>query len=105
MPTEDRIALRNSDPATAGATIVRARYDQVRAAILDVLGRDGSLTHARLAEAVEQKLGDGFAGSVRWRITAVKLDLEARGELQRTAVRGRGSVTVATPTPVSEERR
>lgn len=33
MPTEDRIALRNPDPATAGATIVRARYDQVRAAI------------------------------------------------------------------------
>ena len=105
MPTEDCIALRNPDPAKTGATIGQAKYDQVRAAILAVLGRDGSLTYTQLAEAVEQELGDGFAGSVRWYVTAVKLDLEARGELRRTTTRGRDYMTVTSYLQVPEEQR
>lgn len=105
MPTEERIALRNPAPGRLGATIERAKYDQIRAAILAVLGRDGSLTYTQLAEGVERELSDGFAGSVRWYVTAVKLDLEARGELHRTTVRGRDYVTLATPALVLEGRR
>jgi hypothetical protein len=53
----------------------------------------------------EQELGAGFAGSVRWYVTAVKLDLEARGELHLTTTRGRGHVTVAATPQVPEEQR
>jgi DNA-binding transcriptional ArsR family regulator len=105
MPNEDRTALCNPDPGKMGATIERAKYDRMRSAILAALGHGGSLTYTQLAEAVERELGDSFPGSVRWYVTAVKLDLEARGDLHRTTVRGRDYVTVATPTLVPEERR
>lgn len=89
MPTEERIVLRNPALGKMGATIERAKYDRMRAAILAALGCSGSLTYTQLAEAVERELGETFPGSVRWYVTAVKLDLEASGELHRTTVRGR----------------
>jgi hypothetical protein len=45
MPIENRITLRNPDSAKTGAPIARAKYGRMRAAILAVLGRDGSLTY------------------------------------------------------------
>ena len=105
MSTEDRIALRNPDPTKTGATIARSKYDQVRAAIFTALCRDGLLTYTQLADAVERELGDGFAGSVRWYVTAVKLNLEARGELRRTTTRGREYVSAAASPEVSEAQR
>ena len=105
MPTEERIALRNPASGRLGATIDRVKYDQVRATILTVLGRDGSLKDTQLAAGVERELRDGFGGSVRWYVTAVKLDLEARGELHRTTTGGRDYVTVAATPEVPEEQR
>jgi hypothetical protein len=54
---------------------------------------------------VERELGDSFPGSIRWYVTAVKLDLEARGELYRTTTQGRDYVTVAATPEVPEEQR
>lgn len=51
------------------------------------------------------KLGATIPGSIRWYVTAVKLDLEARGELYCATVQGRHYVTVAKPALLSEERR
>lgn len=59
-----------------GVNIDRTKYDQVRSAILDA-------TFQELNEAVGRHLEGRFDGSIGWYFTTVKLDLEARGEIER----------------------
>ncbi len=66
----------------AGVNIARDKYDAVRDAIVDALSADGDMPYTQLAKAVEGRL-PGFEGSVRWYAETVKLDLEARGLIQR----------------------
>ncbi len=66
-----------------GVNIDAAKYGQVRAAILDEVHAAGELTFARLVERVAARLKGRFDGSVPWYVTSVKLDLEARGALER----------------------
>ena len=69
----------------AGVNVDKRKYDSMRRAILKVVGRgrDG-VPFGDLRTLVEPHLGDVFEGaSVGWYVTTVKLDLEARGELER----------------------
>jgi hypothetical protein len=65
-----------------GVNISRAKYDLVRAAIVAGL-RGRELTYTQLNQAVAAKLRRHFDGSILWYSTCVKLDLEARKELER----------------------
>jgi hypothetical protein len=80
---EERILAQHPDPGKQGVRISRAKYDVVRAAILDALHTEGALGFDGLTRAVETRLAGGFDGSVSWYVTTVKLDLEARGEIER----------------------
>ena len=71
-----------------GVNISRAKYDAMRGAILEVLGRR-ELTHDQLTDAVQGRLEGTFDGSVPWYMECTKLDLEARGTIRR--VQGEGS--------------
>lgn len=66
-----------------GVRIDRAKYDPIREAILAVLEAEGPCRFMRLAERVEDRLSDSFPGSVSWYTITVKLDLEARGVVER----------------------
>ena len=67
-----------------GVNISRAKYDAVHAAILAALReRDGEIPLQELFRTVEQNLAGQFEGSVGWYTEAVKLDLEARGVIER----------------------
>ena len=80
------IATKNPGKGKKGPRIDEARYDAMKAAILAVVPRDGDgVTFASLAKLVEKRLpGDVFAGaSIPWYATTVKLDLEARGLIER----------------------
>lgn len=67
-----------------GVNILRAKYEPVRAALLDSLrAAGGELTHTELMAAVAERLTD-FSGSVTWYAETVKLDLIARGILTRS---------------------
>lgn len=66
-----------------GVNINSTKYDQMRSCILRVLERDGSLSFTTLAERVRQELEGSFLGSIMWYFVTVKLDLEARGLIQR----------------------
>ncbi len=66
----------------AGANINRAKYEAVRAAILAVIHRRGEVDFRDLEAAVSDQL-DHFDGAVGWYTTNVKLDLEARGLIER----------------------
>ena len=66
-----------------GTNISKAKYDQMRDAILSTLQTHGEMTFAGLNNAVSRKLEGKFDGSIGWYFTTVKLDLEARNELMR----------------------
>ncbi|HZJ52784.1 MAG TPA: hypothetical protein VFD38_01490 [Myxococcaceae bacterium] len=70
----------------SGRNISREKYDQVRSAILAVLGR-GELTHSELMERLAARLRSGFEGNPHWYGETVKLDLEARRVIERTTSR------------------
>ena len=66
-----------------GVNIDKSKYDMVRQAIEEVLQAQPGITFSGLTDAVGERIGDVFDGSVGWYVVSVKLDLEARGELER----------------------
>lgn len=65
-----------------GVNISKARYEAMKNAILEVL-RNSGLTHHELTHEVEWKLKGKFEGSIPWYMESTKLDLEARGVIER----------------------
>lgn len=82
MP-EEKIFIKHPR-GRSGKSISRRKYDLLHGAILSVL-RNKELTHPQLFSAVEQKLKGKFSGNVTWYGEWVKLDLEARKLIERTA--------------------
>lgn len=66
-----------------GVNLSRARYEQVRAAILDVLAVRSEVDFRELSHLVATSLTGRFDGKVTWYVVTVKLDLEARGLIER----------------------
>lgn len=79
---EKRIMTQHPD-GRIGVNITQEKYDVIRAAILDSLRLHGERDFKEMIEDVRRKLGTRFDGSVSWYVTAVKLDLEARGIIER----------------------
>ena len=66
-----------------GVNISQQKYDVIRSAILCVLKTQKEMPFMKLSRAVEKEVNGNFDGSVTWYVTAVKLDMEARGEIKR----------------------
>lgn len=66
-----------------GVNIDKIKYDVIRSAIVESLGEQGEMTFGELNSVVGTKLEGNFEGSIGWYYTTVKLDLEARGVLER----------------------
>lgn len=79
---EDRILTRHPS-GKQGVNILYARYEIIRDYILDTLEKAGTITFSDLADKAVEDLSDSFDGKVLWYITTVKLDLEARGLIER----------------------
>lgn len=79
----DKITTLHPHPGKQGVRIERAKYEQVRDAMVGILKNRGSLSFTELMAALEEALRGGFDGSVSWYGTTVKLDLEARGIFKR----------------------
>lgn len=71
-----------------GVNILRTKYDAVRCAILQAIGEAGVLHFSDLPARCAALLPD-FEGSIGWYVTSVKLDLEARGEIERLPGKGK----------------
>ena len=67
----------------AGVNIDKGKYDTMREAIVSNLQAQGMMTFKELNDAVGAQLNGRFDGSIGWYYTTVKLDLEARGVLER----------------------
>lgn len=66
-----------------GVNISRAKYETVYTAIIESLRAGGPLTFTELERAVSDRLTGHFDGSISWYVTTVKLDMEARGVIER----------------------
>jgi hypothetical protein len=79
---EERILTKHSQ-GKSGVNISKRHYDVVREAILVAIRAQGEITFQDLLETVERQLQGRFDGSISWYTTHVKLDLEARGVIER----------------------
>lgn len=77
----DRIYAQHPDPEKEGVSIDKLKYETIREAILTTLG-NGPVPFKDLPIQVK-KLCPDFDGSISWYVTTVKLDLEARGVIER----------------------
>lgn len=66
-----------------GVNIDKGKYGMVREAIEEILKAQPGITFSELTEEVGRRIGEVFDGSVGWYVVSVKLDLEARGVLER----------------------
>lgn len=86
---EEKILTSNPDPAKKGVKIDKSRYELMRSIMLDILEKQGPLSVKNLIEAVVERVEKKgkVEYSVGWCAIAVKLDLEAKGEIcyDRTA--------------------
>jgi hypothetical protein len=83
--TEEKVLTRHPQ-GKSGRNISRRSYETVKDAILSALG-EGELTHAELMAGVRKRLAGRFTGNANWHAETVKLDLEARKAIERTASR------------------
>ena len=67
-----------------GRNIDRKKYDALKKAILSAL-RKNDLTHTELSSRLNKDLKGKFSGNISWYGETVKLDLEARKIIKRTA--------------------
>jgi hypothetical protein len=88
MLTEERFMTLHPE-GKIGVNVSRQKYEVVRDAILETLHSAGEITFLELFNTVIQRLGGTFEGSIGWYVTTVKLDLEARGVIER--------ITTTTP--------
>ena len=79
-----------------GVNIDRAKYAVIRQAILDSIASQGEAPFIGLDEAVAARLSVPFDGSIGWYTTTVKLDLEARGEIERVPGKSPQMLRLAT---------
>jgi hypothetical protein len=82
---EEKFLTLHPEEGKRGVNISRTKYEMVRQAILDAVRSQGTITYQGLVSLVEYSLRNRFEGSIPWYVTTVKLDLEARGEIERVA--------------------
>jgi hypothetical protein len=80
---EEKILTLHPEEGKRGVNISRTKYEMVRQAILDAVRSQGTITFKGLVSLVDYNLRNRFEGSIPWYVTTVKLDLEARGVLER----------------------
>jgi Family of unknown function (DUF6958) len=80
---EEKILTLHPEEGKHGVNISRTKYEMIRQAILDAVRSQGTITYQGLVSLVDYNLRNRFEGSIPWYVTTVKLDLEARGEIER----------------------
>ena len=81
--TDEKI-LTKHPLGKSGRNIERSKYDMLKKAILSAL-RNNDLTHTELFSRLNKDLKGKFSGNISWYGETVKLDLEAKKIIERTA--------------------
>ena len=79
---DDRI-LTMHPSGKQGVNILRDKYEFIKNYILQTIENEGQITFGDLGDKAVDEITSQFDGKVLWYITTVKLDLEARGMIER----------------------
>lgn len=82
MASEERIMTLHPN-GKKGVNILKRRYDIIKDFILKTIEKNCETTYETIAEKAVDELTMTFDGKVVWYIVSVKLDLEARGIIER----------------------
>jgi hypothetical protein len=66
-----------------GVNISKKKYDQIAETMLDLVKKHKEITYQDLNDEIIDELDGKFEGKIPWYVVTVKLDLEARGILER----------------------
>lgn len=66
-----------------GVNILKKRYETVKEFILQTITDQGEISFEELTDLAVDNLAKSFDGKVVWYLVTVKLDLEARGLIER----------------------
>lgn len=80
--SDGKVKTQNPDKNKKGVNIDRAKYDMIKDAIINCLQKQ-ELTAYQIFDQLKKDLSGKFDGSVNWYGETVKLDLEARGFIER----------------------
>ena len=80
----EKIMTLHPSPDKKGVNIDKRKYLMIKDAILSSIKRHNQIRFMpTLITSVKDILGDTFDGSISWYVTTVKLDLEAKGMIER----------------------
>lgn len=82
MLDNDRI-LTLHPQGKKGVNILREKYNLIKDFIIQKIRQHGTISYEDLSELAEEELASSFDGKPVWYIVTVKLDLEARGIIER----------------------
>ncbi len=80
--TEEKIMTLHPQ-GKKGVNILQRRYDFIKDFIVNTLSEHGELSYDKLSSLAVEKLTNSFDGKVVWYLVTIKLDLEARGIIER----------------------
>ena len=84
--SEEQIQTLHPLPGKKNKRISLQKYTVIKEQLLKILSKK-ELTHTELMEALYSRVKDTFEGGVQWYGETVKLDLEARKIIARTATK------------------
>lgn len=83
-----------------GVNISQDKYIKIKEYILNTVSCHGSVSYKELDAIARKDLDKVFDGSVSWYLVTVKLDLEARGILERVPWKSGHAIKLrSSPTP------
>lgn len=83
MQNEEKIQTLHPQEGKINKNISRQKYEVIKTNLITIL-ESGPLTHTELMETLYNRIHAHFEGGVQWYGETVKLDLEARGVIERT---------------------
>jgi len=95
----EKILTLHPDPAKKGVNISREKFDLVKSGILEVMGKAGQMKPRAMFQSVADHLKGQMEGSIGWYAVSVKLDMEARGEIEHDRKKGLCWLTSKGPNP------
>ncbi|MCF6137710.1 DUF6958 family protein [Pseudalkalibacillus berkeleyi] len=81
---EERVQLLHPDSKEM-PSINKEKYNLVKKTIIDIIRENNIITFKNLSNESSHRLNEILDGSPSWYVTSVKLDLEARGIIERLA--------------------
>jgi len=80
---DEKILTMHPEKGKKGVNISKKKYDTIKNFLVAKIKEAGEISYQDLNDMAVAELKESFEGSVPWYVVSVKLDLEARGVIER----------------------